>query len=47
MSWPDGPKIIAIIAYTLLAVLPDNEENAKSMKEIALALDLDISSHAS
>jgi hypothetical protein len=31
----------------LLAVLPDNKEDAKSMKEIALALGLDISSHAS
>jgi hypothetical protein len=31
----------------LLAVLPDNKEDAKSMKEIAQAMGLDISSHAS
>lgn len=31
----------------ILAVLPDNKEDAKSMREIALAMSLDISSHAS
>jgi hypothetical protein len=31
----------------LLAVLPDSKEDAKSRKEIALAMGLDISSHAS
>lgn len=31
----------------ILAVLPDNKEDAKSMKEIAQAMGLDISSHAS
>jgi hypothetical protein len=31
----------------IIAVLPDSKEDAKSMKEIAQAMGLDISSHSS